>query len=300
VADSNSRRDLDMSTVSANDVQLYYEDSGSGEPLVLVHGSWDDHTDWAAVAPALAESFRVVTYDRRGHSRSERPASQGSRRQDEDDLAALIETLALAPAHLVGNSFGAAIALGLATRRPDLVRSVSGHEPPLTSVVATHPIAGPMVQEVAATFQSVAGKLERGDTEGGTRLFMEKVALGPGAWAQLPTETREAFMHNAPTFADELADLEGVDIDLARVGRLEPPLQLTRGTESPRWFSAIADALARVAPDAEVHTFREAGHVPHVTHPDQYLDVVTGFIDPFHAPRENVEIVHAGGGAASR
>lgn len=66
-----------MSTSTVNGVQLYWELAGnSGEPLVLVHGSWVDHHNWDMVVPLLSQSFRVITYDRRGHSLSERPASQ--------------------------------------------------------------------------------------------------------------------------------------------------------------------------------------------------------------------------------
>src|ERR1041385_6457371 len=85
--------------------------TGSGEPLVLVHGSWGDHHNWDPVVSALAESFRVLAYDRRGHSASERLAGQGSVFEDADDLAALINELGLAPAYVAGNSCGAVITL---------------------------------------------------------------------------------------------------------------------------------------------------------------------------------------------
>src|SRR5437763_15755366 len=91
-----------------NGLHLYSESHGAnGAPAVLVHGSWGDHHNWDAVVPGLASTCRVLTYDRRGHSQSERLASQGSVEEDVADLAALIETNHLAPAHVVGNSFGA-------------------------------------------------------------------------------------------------------------------------------------------------------------------------------------------------
>ncbi len=68
--------------------------------------------------PAFAERFRVLAYDRRGHSRSERPPGQDSIADDVADLAALLDQLDLAPAHLAGFSFGAAIALRLAMTSP--------------------------------------------------------------------------------------------------------------------------------------------------------------------------------------
>jgi pimeloyl-ACP methyl ester carboxylesterase len=80
-----------------NGAKLFYELTGTGDPLVLVHGSWVDHKGWQLVVPDLTRCFRVLTYDRRGHSLSERPLGQGSRREDEEDLAALMEALGLAP-----------------------------------------------------------------------------------------------------------------------------------------------------------------------------------------------------------
>ena len=113
-----------MPEAEVNGIGLYYEFKGSGEPLALVHGSWGDATSWGLVA-GLAESFRVLAYDRRGHSRSERADTPGSVDEDGDDLAALLEALDLAPAHVATNSWGGNIALRLATRRPDVFRSLS-------------------------------------------------------------------------------------------------------------------------------------------------------------------------------
>ena len=80
-----------------NETGLYYERSGAGEALVLVHGSWVDGRTWDAVRPALARSFEVVTFDRRGHSRSVLSPESGTIHDDVADLAGLIEALGRSP-----------------------------------------------------------------------------------------------------------------------------------------------------------------------------------------------------------
>ena len=137
-----------MSTAQVNSTQLFYELSGSGEiPVVLVHGAWASHHTWDSLVPILAESFRVLTYDRRGHSQSERPTRQGSVREDVADLAALIEYLELAPAWVVGNSQGGLITLRLAGERPELLRGLSLREPPLFSLIENDPSAAPALEK---------------------------------------------------------------------------------------------------------------------------------------------------------
>ena len=114
-----------MTTANINGVELYFETVGAGDRLVLTHGSWTDGTGWAPSVPSLAERYEVVTWDRRGHSRSQDGSGPGSRAEDAADLAGLIEYLDGGPVHLAGNSYGAIVALTVVTVRPDLVASVA-------------------------------------------------------------------------------------------------------------------------------------------------------------------------------
>src|SRR5438552_7036090 len=190
-----------------NGVGIRYEDTGtSGPPLVMVHGSWGSHHSWDLVAPRLAESFRVVRYDRRGHSESERPPGQGSIHEDVADLAALIEHLDLAPACVAGNSWGAIITLRLAIARPDLLRAIACHEPPLIALIADDPEARPIAEETRKRLAAVIGRLAAGDDAGGAELFVETVAMGPGTWAQIPPDLQRTFVENGPTYLDESRD----------------------------------------------------------------------------------------------
>nr|WP_290649853.1 alpha/beta fold hydrolase [Aquisalimonas sp.] len=227
-----------------------------------MHGSWDSHQDWDLLVPHLTDSFRVLTYDRRGHSASERPAGQGSVREDVADLAALIEDLRLAPAWVVGNSFGASIALRLAGDRPDLLRGLIAHEPPLLSFLADDAAAARMLEEVEQKVNAVAEQIAKGDHAGATERFVEEVALEPGMWARLPPEYRQILIENAPTLLDETRDPEAFGFDLEWVTGFTKPTLLTLGGESPPMSKPVMTKLAEALPHAEVHALQDAGTCP--------------------------------------
>ena len=263
-----------VALLDVNGIRLQVEESGAGEPLVLVYGSWDDRRVWALVEDDLARSFRVISYDRRGHGGSEDSPEPGSRRDDEDDLAALIEVLGVGPAHVVGNSFGASIALGLAARRPDLFLALCAHEPPLMSLAADDPI----VAEVGERVTSVVEQIERGEAEAAARDFIDNIALGPGAWEMMPEEERAGMLELTDTFAGEQRDPAWADIDLDSLRSLRFPVLLTQGEESPPFFSKIIERLTEAIEGAEVRTLSGAGHVPHLTHPAEYVAAISGFL----------------------
>ena len=263
-------------SAEVNGVRLYYELHGSGEPLALVHGSWTDATTWRLVVAGLADSFRVLVFDRRGHSRSERPDAPGGIDEDGDDLAALLEALDLAPAHVVTSSFGGNIALRLATRRLELFRSLSCHEPPLWSLLEGDAESREILQRAAGSLEAVGRRIAEGDHEGAARQFVEELAFGPGAWEnELPPETRAVFVRNAPTFLDELQDPAQLRIDEDALSRLEIPVRLTDGSESLAVFPRAIDRLVTLIPRASRETIKGAAHVPQLTTPEHYVEVTT-------------------------
>lgn len=269
-----------MPTSVINGIRLHWQmDGEGGPPLVLVHGSWADGRNWAPVIPSLRQSFTVLTYDRRGHSRSGRPSGQGSVREDVADLAALIEHHWQPPVHIVGNSFGGSIVLRLAAARPELFRSLIVHEPPLFSLLAGNPEAESALQAVRERSGAVAATLAAGDHAGGGRLFVDTIAFGPGAWDTLPPELRETFVFNAPTWLDEFNDPGALTIELDRLRRFGVPALLTIGDQSPPFFPLVVRRVADALPGARVHTFAGAGHVPHLSHPDLFVRTVREFIE---------------------
>lgn len=263
-----------MPLVEVSRLRLNAEESGAGDPVVLVHGSWDERRVWSLIEEDLARRFRAVTYDRRGHGDSEDGAEHGSRRDDEDDLADLIATVGLAPANVVGNSFGASIALGLAARRPELFRTLCAHEPPLLSLAADDP----MVAQVGEAIGPVLELIERGETETAARDFVENIALGPGAWEMMPEDERASMAAHAHTFAGEQRDPAWAEIDLDALGGIEFPVLFTQGDQSPPFFSKVIAWLAEAIGSAEVTTLPGAGHVPHMTHPAEYSSVISQFV----------------------
>ena len=266
-----------MPTEKLNGVDLYYEIEGEGPPLVLVHGSWSNAKRWQLIVPLLKEAFQVIRYDRRGHTRSERPEGPRTRREDEDDLAAVIERFADGSSHVLGNSFGGLTSLGLATRRPELLRGVAVHEPPAASCAGSGEPAR-LTQEAVDDVQVVLREIEAGDVEGGARRFVEDIALGPGMWDILPEEMRGDFIENAPAFAAEQADPQWSDLDLAALERYPGPLLLTKGTMSPLWLRLVADSIVDVVPHAAGATIEGCGHGPHLTHPEEYSKLVVEFV----------------------
>lgn len=265
-----------MAVAHVNGADLYHELHGEGAPLVLVHGSWADAARWSPVLPGLAASFRVLVYDRRGHSRSEAPAGQGSFDEDGDDLAALLEHLALAPAHVVTSSAGGAIALRLACRRPELFRSLTCHEPPIWELLANDPEGLALVEADRDALASVASAIEAGEHEAAARQFVDEVAFGPGAWEHgLPPDVREMFVANAPTFLDELRDPDQFAVDADALAALDVPVHLTQGTEGPPTYGRALDALEALLPRVSRESIEGAGHAPQATHPDAYVAMVT-------------------------
>jgi pimeloyl-ACP methyl ester carboxylesterase len=265
-------------------VKLYYELAGAGEsaadigePLVLVHGSWVDHHVWDAVVPLLAGSLRVLTFDRRGHSASERTPRQGSMEEDAEDLADLIETLDLAPAHIAGASWGGSIVLRLASKRPELFQSLIVHEPPLFDFVADDLECRGALRELNSVLDVVAERLSAGNMEGGARHYVDEVAYEPGAWAELTEEVRRTYVNNAQTYLDQRLSPRQWSVDLTALSDFPHPALLTQGDQRAAMFGRILDRVAEALPEPRRKTMPGTAHAPQLTHPGAYAEAILTF-----------------------
>ena len=265
-------------SIEVNGVRLAYEIHGSSEiPLVMVHGSWLTRRTWDPIVPRLAESFRVITYDRRGHGESEQPEGQGSVREDVADLAGLIEQLGLAPAWVAGQSFGGSITLRLAGERPDLLRGIAAHEPPLFALIADDPAVAPMLEGFGQLMAAVGERIASGDHAGAAEQFFEE-ALGQGMWARFPSVDRKMAIEVAPTFLDEVNDPGQIAFDLEWIRGFPHPALLTQGDQTPPLFPPVITKLTEALPSAEVSTITGVGHVPHVEDPEAFVKAITAFV----------------------
>jgi pimeloyl-ACP methyl ester carboxylesterase len=258
-----------------NETRLHYERGGAGEPLVLVHGSWVDGRVWDGVRPALSRSFEVLSFDRRGHSRSAPGSDTGTIHEDVEDLAGLIQGLDLSPAHVAGASWGGSIALRLAAAHPELVRSLSVHEPPLFDLLDGGD--WPELAELRSLLATVAARLDAGDQEGAARLYFDRIAHAPGGWAGLEPARREMLLANAATYLGQCRDPDALDIDLSSLSAFTGPALVTYGDRRPPMFRGIAEMVVEALPEGRAQLIPGTSHDPQVTHPGSYVEALDGF-----------------------
>jgi len=113
-----------MSTAKVDSIELYYEEKGSGDPLLLIMGLAADSTAWMFQVPDFAKRYRTVTFDNRGVGRSAKPPGPYTIHLMADDAAALLDALDIRRAHVLGVSMGGMIAQELAIRHPERVRGL--------------------------------------------------------------------------------------------------------------------------------------------------------------------------------
>lgn len=252
-------------SVTVNGTQLPLVEQGAGEPVVFVHGALGDYRSWLEVATALSSDHRVVTYSRRAHFPNPWPEKYDACDPDvhASDMAALIETLELGPVHLVAHSIGGVAALVMATRRPDLVRSLILGEPPLLPWL-TGTTEGASLLAAFATNASLPAQeaFRRGNSEEGVRRFLDGV-MGEGAFDRIPPDVRGPLLDNASELGVQIATPPEIlfsSLQPTSLSSLRAPVLLLQGEHSPRMFGLVNASLQAALPQAEV------AHIPGVSH----------------------------------
>ncbi len=263
-----------MTMIEVQDTTLYYRKTGTGPVLVFVHGMCGDADVWQGQAELLADRFTCITYDRRGHSRSQRGTEPESTQIHAADLAALIERLGLTRPVVVGSSGGARITLEAARTRPELLTGAVLSEPPVFSL-ASGPPAGPAIAEI----------VQRAATAGGPAAAVDAFfpLMCPGLWSQLAEPAKDRYRANGPML---LAEFAGPAYTLA-VEDIQPiglPCLVISGTASHPALQQIASTIARELPDARHVSLQGSGHVTYAEAPEEFARAVAAFAHELASP----------------
>lgn len=266
-----------MATATIDGVQIYYEVTGEGEPLVWSHEFAGDHRSWAPQVRSFARRYRVITYSNRGYPPSAVPDDPAAYSQERlvDDLRGLLEHLGIERAHIGGLSMGGNVALNFALTYPERCRSATiagcgtGSNDPDLFQAEGRRLIGAIERDGMAAFADV---YSRGPVR---RQFARKDPLG---WAEFRDQLAgHSAQGSALTFG-------GVQLKRPTVYQLEPKLKeltvpslIVTGDEDE---GCLAPSLfmKRHIRSAGLAILPQTGHTLNLEEPDLFNRLVLDFL----------------------
>ncbi len=254
--------------------RLFYERTGSGEPLLCITGFTISSAVYEPVLPAWGEHFDCITYDNRGAGRSGTQLRTTSMPELAADAARLLDALGVESAHVFGISMGGMVAQELALRFPERVRGLM-----LAGTTPGGPLAvRPAVKELAAVGVNLAGTFRDGG-----RPWLAPLLFSERFRAEQPERVRELlrfFAEHGPTpWGANAHWWATVYHDTwRRLPQIQAPTLVLHGGEDSFAPLANAEVLAERIPDAELAVIPGTGHAFLLEAPEETLRVMTDWL----------------------
>lgn len=257
-----------MEIVRANGLEIAHERVGDGPPLVLVHGAAEDSRIWRPQLSALADMFTVVAWDEPGAGRSSDLPRNFGLVDYANCLAALIESLALGPAHVAGQSWGGTVA-------QELYRHHSGLVGTLILADTYAGWRGSLPEDevrarVEGTRQMLAAPSDEFDPT-----FAGLFAAEPPSWARSLLEEIAADVRPQSLRVQLLAMAEADQRDL--LPQIEVPTLLIWGEQDARSPVGVARQFEEAIPDAKLVLLPNCGHASNLEQPESFNEAVRDF-----------------------
>lgn len=286
----------DVKSADIGGASLAYIERGAGPPVVFVHGSISDLTAWGPQVEAIGSRYRAIAYSRRYAWPNEDlpPGAKDMMQPHVEDLLTFLRAVDAHPAHLVGNSWGAFIALRAAMQAPDAVRTLVLEEPPLVPLVTGAPpsparIAASLVRRPRLTLSTLkfaqgtvapmTKLVKAGQIEASVDRFAQGV-LGADAMASFPAEARAHMRANSATHVGQaIADGGFEPITEAEIAKVRVPSLVVTGTRSPDMFQRLGAHLASLLPNSRRLEVPAASHVMHLDNPDVVNSAILEFLE---------------------
>lgn len=270
-----------------------YLEQGSGEPVILLHGSGSSSAQWRGLAERLSARYRVFAPDFFGYGGSaDWPGPKAFYLECEAEIVRALLMRADRRVHLVGHSYGGAVALHVARSCSDSLRSLTLIEPAAFHLLreADAPLAAGLAEVAEHMVRAIAS----GEYLAGFGRFVD-YWNGAQAWAQFPAEKRYTMAARLPKVVLDFHATFNEASRLEDFRALTIPTLLIQGARSPAPTRRICDLLARTFPAAALRTLAGAGHMAPITHSElvnaliaAQLDSIPGHPSRGHAVAENL------------
>lgn len=259
---------------------------GAGELVVCLHSSAGTHAQWQGLANTLSRHWQVLLPDLHGHGKSPPFPSpmMNALQADAQAVAALMESTqpqldAARGVHLVGHSYGAAVALQIALRHPERVRSLSLYEPVAFGVLREMAPRDPALLEITDVAHTARGLVQRGEIDEAAAFFLGYWG-GDASWNQMAASQRDAIARRMPAVPRHFDALFTVRWHKSLLARLTMPILLMHGSQTRTPARRVAELLAHALPNVLRAEVPGAGHLGPISHEATVNAWITGRIDP--------------------
>jgi len=247
----------------------YFREAGAGPAVVCVHASASSSAQWRPLMDRLAPRFRTLAVDLYGSGKSARwPNSRTLSLADEVSFLDPVLAAAGDRFHLVGHSYGGAVALKTALAHPDRLRSLVLFEPVLFSLLFAEDATQPAAREIAAVRDDTVTAVQRGDNDAAGARFVD-YWMGGGVWASMPASRRQAVAEAMSAVSSEWDAVFMEPTPLEDLATLDVPVLLLTGPDSPASSRAVARLLMKALPRVTTAEIEGVGHMAPVTHPER-------------------------------
>ena len=241
---------------------------GEGEPVILLHSSASSSRQWRHLKREIENRYRLLAPDLYGYGRKEFPHTPDDFRLEKE--VTLVEQVMERIAglfHLVGHSYGGAVALKVALKHTGRIRSLYVHEPVAFSLLR---LEGKEAEwgEITSICAGIAGHVERGRNDEAAKLFIDYWS-GSGTWDAIPEQRRPDYAAHSPKVVLDFTALFAASDPLSAYGDLKVPMRVTSGNTGPRPARRVAELLGRARGDGALRIIDSVGHMAPVTDPDR-------------------------------
>lgn len=270
-----------IENVRVNGVDLPYITQGQGEPVLFIHGYISDHRAWEGQRETIAQNFRFIAPTQRYFGAGDWPdaGESFSFTTHVDDLAVFIRALDIAPAHVVGWSYGAAIGIALAAWRPELVKSLFAYEPGISTFIEDPELIEFLRSDRAKMVGPAVAANEAGDFAHALRLVFNHANDRPGLFDTLSEAEQAAFLDNARTIPLLFGASPPTELNRVQLAEISAPIVIARGELTRPFYRVVAEEASRCIQNAVLLPLQNGMHAAPVLTPDAFNAALLEFLE---------------------